>query len=89
MPARRWTYTLGGADVASFDIDTSSGQLLTKAALDYETKPSYTVKVSVRDSKDTDGNPDTAPDDTITVTINVTNVDEDGEVTFFPKPAPG
>ena len=76
------TYTLGGIDVASFDIDTSSGQLLTKAALDYETKPSYTVKVSVRDSKDAHGNTDTRDDATITVTINVTNVDEDGEVTF-------
>ena len=67
----------------SFDIDTSYGQLLTKAALDYETKPSYTVTVSVRDSKDADGNPDTADDDTIMVTIETsTNVDEDGEVTF-------
>ena len=63
-------------------FDTSSGQLRTKAALDYETKPSYTVTVSVRDSKDDAGNSDTKDDDTITVTITVTNVDEDGEVTF-------
>ena len=76
------TYTLGGVDVASFGLDTSSGQLQTKVALDYETKPSYTVTVSVRDSKDAAGNSDTKDDDTITVTITVTNVDEDGEVTF-------
>ena len=32
------TYTLGGTDAASFDIVADSGQLQTKAALDYETK---------------------------------------------------
>ena len=76
------TYTLGGDDVASFGLDTSSGQLQTKAALNYETKNSYTVTVSVRDSKDANGNTDTAVDDTVRVTIDVTNVDEDGTVTF-------
>ena len=30
------TYTLGGTDAASFDIDPSSGQLQTKEDLDYE-----------------------------------------------------
>ncbi len=75
------TYTLG-VDGASFEINESSGQLQTKTALDYETKDSYTVTVSVRDSKDAVGNPDTADDHAITVTIDVTNVDEDGEVTF-------
>ena len=40
------TYTLGGADdAASFGIVATSGQLQTKAALDHETKPSYTVTV--------------------------------------------
>ena len=27
------TYTLGGADMASFDIDSATGQLMTMAAL--------------------------------------------------------
>ena len=58
--------------------------MLTDAALDYETKPSYSVTVSVRDSKDADGNPDTAMDDTIDVTITVINVDEDGAVALAP-----
>ena len=31
------TYTLGGTDANFFDIDTSTGQLQTKAALDHET----------------------------------------------------
>ncbi len=62
------TYTLGGTDAASFSIVTTSGQLQTSASLDYETKTSYTVTVSV-----SDGNSGT---DSITVTINVTDVDE-------------
>lgn len=43
-------YTLGGADAASFVIDSGTGQLMTKAELDYETKASYTVEVTATDS---------------------------------------
>ena len=32
------TYTLGGDDMASFDIDPATGQLMTMAALDFETE---------------------------------------------------
>ena len=61
----------------------------TKAALDYETKPSYTVTVSVSDGKNDDGDVvDTTGDDTAAVTITVTNVNEppsfDGETTARP-----
>ncbi len=73
-------YTLGGTDAASFDIIASSGQLQSKGALDYETKPSYSVEVSVRDSKAADGTGDSAADDTITVTVTITNADEAGTV---------
>ena len=75
---------MGGLTASSFDIDTSTGQLLTDAGLDRETKSSYSVTVSVRDSKDDDGDPDTVMDDTIDVTITVTNEDEDGAVTLAP-----
>ena len=68
-------YTLGGTDVASFGIVSTSGQLQTKASLDYETKASYEVTVSVSDGKADDGTADTAVDDTITVTVTVTDVD--------------
>ena len=64
------TYTVGGADMASFDIDPATGQLMTKAALDFETKASYTVTVTASDS-----NARTV-DATITVTITVTDVPE-------------
>ena len=70
------TYTLGGTDAASFDIDTTTGQLRTKAALDRETKSSYSVTVSVSDGKDAQGDADPATDDTINVTITITNVVE-------------
>ena len=61
------TYSLSGTDAASFDIDTTNGQLQTQAALDYETKSSYTVTVTVSDGDLTD---------TITVTVNITDIDE-------------
>ena len=61
-------YTLGGTDMASFAIVSTSGQLRTQAALDFETKSSYAVTVSV-----SDGN---GGSDSIGVTITVTDVDE-------------
>ncbi len=66
------SYTLGGTDAAAFDIVLASGQLRTKAPLDYETKSSYAVTVFVND-----GNSGT---DSITVTINITDVDENPDV---------
>ena len=68
------TYSLGGADMSSFDIVASSGQVQTKSALDYETKSSYTVTVTATDPSDAT--------DSIEVTISVTNVDEAGAVSF-------
>ena len=59
------TYSLSGTDASSFSIVSSSGQLQTSAALDYETETSYSVTVSVYD-----GN---SGGDSITVTINVTD----------------
>ena len=70
------TYTLGGTDVASFDIISSTGQIITDVALDFETKRSYTVILSVSDGKDAEGNATTTPDDTIDVAISVTGEDE-------------
>ena len=51
------TYTLSGTDVASFDIVATTGQLMTNAALDLESKASYSVTVAVRDNKDAAGKP--------------------------------
>ena len=45
------TYTLGGTDAASFDIESTKtgGQLRTLAALDYETQTDYEVTVIATD----------------------------------------
>ena len=70
-------YSFGGTDAASFDFNTSTAQIITKAELNYEAKPSYSVTVSVRDNEDKDGtNPSTEIDDSIEVTIEVTDLDE-------------
>ena len=63
------TYTLGGADVASFDFVETTGQIRTKAGVsyDFEAKSSYTVTVTA-----SDGNATAVAD----VTISVTDVDE-------------
>ena len=70
------TYTLGGSDAATFSIGRTSGQLMARAALDYETKPSYSVGVTARDNR--------GGSDTTTVAVAVTNVEEQGTVTLNP-----
>ena len=70
------TYSLDDTGAESFDIDASSGQLQTKAGLDYETRDSYRVTVSVSDGVDANSDPDETTDNTITVTILVSNVNE-------------
>ena len=44
------TYSLEGTDGASFEVDSSTGQLKTKAELDYETKTTYQVEIRMTDS---------------------------------------
>ena len=61
------TYTLGGADAAYFDIEETTGQLITKAVLDEETKDSYTVEVTATDPSGSSAS--------ITVTITVIDID--------------
>ena len=68
-------YSLDTAGATSFDIDSATGQLKTKAALDHEITSSYTFTVSVTDERDDYRNADTRVDDTIEVTITVTNLD--------------
>ena len=62
------TYRLGGTDADAFDIDEANGQLRTSAALDYETRSSYSVTVVAEDSE--------GASDSIEVTIAVTNANE-------------
>ena len=80
------TYSLDTGDGASFEID-SSGQIKTKDPLDRETKDTYTVTVSVSDSKDATGAADSAVDDSHTVTITIDNEVE--PPTFNEEPPQG
>ena len=66
------TYFLDVDGAASFDIGSTDGQLQTKAPLNRASRSSYIVIVSVSDSKDHLGEPDTAIDATTAVTINIT-----------------
>ena len=63
------SYTLGGADMASFDFVGTTGQIRTKSGVsyDHEAKASYTVTVTASDGTSTTG---------ASVTISVTDVDE-------------
>ena len=62
-------YTLGGADAASFDIVSTSGQIQTKTGVtyDHEAKASYAVTVTASDG---------TANAVATVTISVTDVIE-------------
>ena len=57
-------YALTGGDTASFTIDTSTGQLLTRVTLDQDSQPTHTVEVTATDPSNAS--------DSITVTITVT-----------------
>ena len=78
------SYSLSGTDAAHFTIVPSTGTLQTKSTptLDYETKDSYNLTVNVSDGKDSNGNTNNTIDDTITVTVNVIDVEEEGTITF-------
>ena len=43
------TYSLGGDDASSFDINAVNGQIMTKAALDREDEDTYSVTVTATD----------------------------------------
>ena len=87
---QKLTYTLEGDDAGLFDIDWATGQIMTKAALDFEGGPSYMVTVRATDPA---GVPQASPaeadnSDTVIVNITITDVNEppaidgDAAVTF-------
>ena len=68
----------------TFDYDTSTGIITLKAGatIDYETKASYSINIGVADGEDANGVIETSisTDDTVAVTINVNNLEEEGTV---------
>ena len=79
-------YNIVGRDAGAFDLDSSTGQILVKDALDYETKSSYSVTVAVDDGVinpvHTRKFKYSTWDDSIAVAISVANVDEPVIVTL-------
>ena len=70
------TYRISGTDAASFRISSSTGQLMTYGALDYEgARRSFTVVVTATDAG--------GQSDTITVTINVTDQVLEGSASAY------
>ena len=76
------TYSLSGTDAAAFTIVTSTGQIQTKDALNFETESTYRFNVEVHDGRDGSGNTSTTIDDMQAVTITIENVEEPGTVTL-------
>ena len=81
-------YSLTGTDASKFDVD-SNGQIKTKSTgsaqnfnFENASNNSFSVTVQVHDGKDAAGGSDTSTiDDTIVVTINLTNVNEEPMLT--------
>ena len=70
------TYSLGAGSAEDFEIDAASGQLRTRAVLDYESTSSYNLTVTATDPS--------ADSNSITVTVTVENVEEPGTVALSP-----
>ena len=80
--SNRLTYSISGADAASFDVVASSGRLRTKSPLDYESRDTYSFTMSVTDGLNVYSQYDATVDDTITVTVTVNDVDEGPDIAF-------
>ena len=84
------TYSVSGTDATAFgsvfSLDAGTGAITVKtgATVDYEARASYAITVRVSDGEDASGNMEgtATTDDTVSVTISVTNVDEAGTVTL-------
>ena len=73
------TYTLAGPDKDSFDFDSSTRELKARSGVtyDYETRASYSLNVEVDDGDD--------GTDSIAVTINLTDMDEQPDKPAKPR----
>ncbi|MDE2934771.1 MAG: cadherin domain-containing protein [Chloroflexota bacterium] len=76
-------YSLSTGGAANFTIDSGTGQIKTKMGVTYNFEGTnvFGFSVHVRDSKDAAGNANTLNDDTINVTVQLTNVNEQPTIT--------
>lgn len=70
------TYSLGGTDAAAFTIDSATGEVRFRASPDFEARTSYSFTVTASDGATP------ALTATQTVTVNVTDVAENGAPVF-------
>ena len=75
-------YSLAGDDRDLFEIDAATGQLYTRAPLDYESLGAHSIIVSVHDGKGSRGGVSDDEDDFIEVIIEVRNEEEPGVLTL-------
>ena len=62
----RWSYSLRGADAASFNFNAGTGDITTKSGLNFEEKVTYSVRVRADDGSD-------GGSSSLAVTITVTD----------------
>ena len=74
-----------------FSVDAATGQVTVKvgAVIDFESRASYVVSYQVSDKKNAAGGIDTVIDDSLVLTVAVTNVNEDGTVSISGDPEAG
>ena len=72
----RLSYIMKGADAAAFAFDPATRQISTRAALDHEAKTSYALTIEVGDG---------TANDTIAVTVTVTDVNEPPQAPAAPR----
>ena len=67
-----------------FGLDAAAGQITVRpgAVIDFETRDTYTVLYQVTDGEDAAGEPSPAIDDSLTLTVTVTNANEAGAVSI-------
>ena len=76
------------ADLVAFNedfaVDAATGRVTVKAGavIDFESRASYVVSYRVSDKKDAAGDADTVIDDTLVLTVAVSNVNEAGSVSI-------
>ena len=68
------TYSISGSDAGAFAVVADTGQLQTKAALNFEAKSTYRFTITAVDPS--------AAQDSISVMVDITNIDEPGTVHF-------
>ena len=86
------TYSVSGTDAAAFaqvfamNMDTGEIEVRDGVTVDHESKGSYMVTINVTDGEDGSGVTEETVtiDDTVDVTINVTDVNEPGAVALSP-----